>query len=130
MDSRSPFAGILLGQPSLARSLRLGVFAALDQRIAVRYNIGPMGLGDSTAYLRHHPRHGRQHSRPELPDAGPRPVRQGGCCYARLTAIASALFLAISLHLSCSLTLGCQRGPDTAPTRRLELDEAGLVVRP
>jgi len=54
MDSRSPFAGILLGQPSLARQLRLGVFAALDQRIAVRYHIGPMDLGDSTAYLRHH----------------------------------------------------------------------------
>ena len=31
-----------------------GVFAALDQRIAVRYHIGPMDLGDSTAYLRHH----------------------------------------------------------------------------
>ena len=55
MDSRSPFAGILQGQPSLARQLRLGVFAALDQRIAVRYHIGPMDLGDSTAYLRHHP---------------------------------------------------------------------------
>jgi type II secretory pathway predicted ATPase ExeA len=54
MDCRSPFAGILLGQPSLARQLRLGVFAALDQRIAVRYHIGPMDLGDSTAYLRHH----------------------------------------------------------------------------
>ena len=54
MDSRSPFAGILLGQPSLARQLRLGVFAALDQRIAMRYHIGPMDIGDSTAYLRHH----------------------------------------------------------------------------
>jgi type II secretory pathway predicted ATPase ExeA len=30
------------------------VFAALDQRIAVRYQIGPMDLGDSAAYLRHH----------------------------------------------------------------------------
>lgn len=52
--SRSSHAGILLGQPSLARQLRLGVFAALDQRIAVRYHIGPMDLGDSTACLRHH----------------------------------------------------------------------------
>jgi hypothetical protein len=26
------------------------VFAALDQRIAVRYHIGPMDLGDSTAH--------------------------------------------------------------------------------
>jgi len=54
MDSRSPFAGILLGQPSLARQLRLGVFAALDQRIVTRYNIGPMDLAESIAYLRHH----------------------------------------------------------------------------
>ena len=54
MDSRSPFALILLGQPSLARQLRLGVFAALDQRIATRFHIPPMDLGDGTAYLRHH----------------------------------------------------------------------------
>jgi type II secretory pathway predicted ATPase ExeA len=54
MDSRSPFAGILLGQPTLARQLRLGVFAALDQRIATRFHIPPMDLGDATAYLRHH----------------------------------------------------------------------------
>ena len=54
MDSRSPFALILLGQPTLARQLRLGVFAALDQRIATRFHIPPMDLGDGTAYLRHH----------------------------------------------------------------------------
>lgn len=54
MDSRSPFAGILLGQPTLVRQLRLGVFAALDQRIATRFHIPPMDLGDATAYLRHH----------------------------------------------------------------------------
>jgi type II secretory pathway predicted ATPase ExeA len=54
MDSRSPFAGILLGQPTLARQLRLGVFAALDQRIATRFHIPPMDLGDATLYLRHH----------------------------------------------------------------------------
>ncbi|HVC99988.1 MAG TPA: AAA family ATPase [Candidatus Dormibacteraeota bacterium] len=53
MDSKSPFAGILLGQPTLNRQLRLGVFAALDQRIATRFHIPPMDLGDATAYLRH-----------------------------------------------------------------------------
>src|SRR5579864_4556725 len=31
MDSQSPFALLLVGQPTLARQLRLGVFAALDQ---------------------------------------------------------------------------------------------------
>ena len=36
MDSQSPFALLLVGQPTLARQLRLGVFAALDQRIATR----------------------------------------------------------------------------------------------
>ena len=32
----------------------MGVFAALDQRIATRYTIKPMDLGESAAYLRHH----------------------------------------------------------------------------
>ena len=39
MDSRAPFACLLLGQPTLRRRLRLGSFAALDQRIGLRYNI-------------------------------------------------------------------------------------------
>jgi type II secretory pathway predicted ATPase ExeA len=54
MDAASPFAGILVGQPTLARKLRLGVFAALDQRIATRYTIAPMDLAESAAYLAHH----------------------------------------------------------------------------
>ncbi len=29
MDSASPFAGILAGQPTLSRQLRMGMFAAL-----------------------------------------------------------------------------------------------------
>jgi type II secretory pathway predicted ATPase ExeA len=54
LDSRSPFAGILLGQPTLAVRLRQGIFSALDGRIAIRYSIGPMDLAESIAYLRHH----------------------------------------------------------------------------
>ncbi|HLN68385.1 MAG TPA: AAA family ATPase [Streptosporangiaceae bacterium] len=54
MDSASPFAGILIGQPTLNRQLRMGVFAALDQRIATRFTIKPMDLAESAAYLRHH----------------------------------------------------------------------------
>lgn len=42
MNSQSPFALLLIGQPTLARQLRLGVFAALDQRIATRYQLAPM----------------------------------------------------------------------------------------
>ncbi len=54
MDASSPFAGILVGQPTLSRRLRLGAFAALDQRIATRFTLPPMDLAESMAYLRHH----------------------------------------------------------------------------
>lgn len=54
MDSASAFAGILVGQPTLNRQLRMGAFAALDQRIATRFTIKPMDLVESAEYLRHH----------------------------------------------------------------------------
>jgi type II secretory pathway predicted ATPase ExeA len=54
MDSQSPFALLLVGQPTLARQLRMGIFAALDQRIAMRYQLTAMDLGESVQYLRHH----------------------------------------------------------------------------
>ena len=54
MDAQSPLALLLVGQPTLARQLRMGVFAALDQRIATRYQIAPMDLGEAADYLRHH----------------------------------------------------------------------------
>jgi type II secretory pathway predicted ATPase ExeA len=54
MDSASPFAAILAGQPTLNRQLRMGIFAALDQRIATRFTIKPMDLAESAAYLKHH----------------------------------------------------------------------------
>ncbi len=42
LDSASPLAVLLLGQPQLRASMRLGVLAALDQRIGVRYAMAPM----------------------------------------------------------------------------------------
>ena len=54
LDSESPFAGLLVGQPTLNRQLRMGVFAALDQRIATRFTIKAMDLVESGGYLRHH----------------------------------------------------------------------------
>ena len=54
MDSASAFAGILVGQPTLSRQLRMGTFAALDQRIATRFSIKAMDIGESAGYLRHH----------------------------------------------------------------------------
>ena len=54
MDSGSPFAALLVGQPTLRQRLRLGVLAALDQRIAVRYALAGMTPADTTDYIGHH----------------------------------------------------------------------------
>jgi type II secretory pathway predicted ATPase ExeA len=54
MDSRSPFACLLVGQPTLRRRIKLGVLAALDQRIGLRYNMPPMTDQETSSYLRHH----------------------------------------------------------------------------
>lgn len=54
MDSRSPFACLLIGQPTLRRKIKLGVLAALDQRIAVRYHMAGMTGAETAGYLRHH----------------------------------------------------------------------------
>jgi type II secretory pathway predicted ATPase ExeA len=54
MDARSPFACLLLGQPTLRRRLKLGTLAALDQRIALRYHLDGMDLGETVSYIKHH----------------------------------------------------------------------------
>jgi len=54
MDRSSPFACLLIGQPTLRRRIKLGVLAALDQRIAVRYHMTGMTLDETAGYLRHH----------------------------------------------------------------------------
>ena len=54
MDSRATFACVLLGQPTLRRRLRQATFAALDQRIALRYSIDGMDLKETGDYLAHH----------------------------------------------------------------------------
>lgn len=54
MDSRSPFACLLVGQPTLRRRIKLGTFAALDQRIALRYAMSGMTDAETKTYLSHH----------------------------------------------------------------------------
>src|SRR5438445_7414840 len=39
MDATSPLACLLVGQPTLRRKIKLGILAALDQRIALRYSM-------------------------------------------------------------------------------------------
>jgi len=58
MDSRCPFACLLVGQPTLRRKIKLGQLAALDQRIAVRRR----GRADP-------------HHQPRLPPRGQQPRR-------------------------------------------------------
>ncbi|CCK64236.1 Conserved protein of unknown function [Mycobacterium canettii CIPT 140070017] len=54
LDSSSPFACLLIGQPTLRRRMKLGVLAALDQRIGLRYAMPPMTDKETASYLRHH----------------------------------------------------------------------------
>jgi type II secretory pathway predicted ATPase ExeA len=54
MDSSSPFACLLIGQPTLRRKIKLGTMAALDQRIALRYTLPPMSSEETASYLAHH----------------------------------------------------------------------------
>ena len=54
MDSRSLFSCLLLGQPTLRRRLRLGSYAALDQRVALRYHLDGMDLAETAKYITHH----------------------------------------------------------------------------
>jgi len=54
MDSTSPFACLLVGQPTLRRRMKMGALAALDQRIGLRYTMPPMTSEETGSYLRHH----------------------------------------------------------------------------
>jgi type II secretory pathway predicted ATPase ExeA len=54
MDSATPFAALLIGQPTLKRQMKLGVLAALDQRISLRYTMPPMSATETGDYIKHH----------------------------------------------------------------------------
>ncbi len=54
MDSHSPFACLLVGQPTLRRRIKLGTFAALDQRIALRFAMPAMTAEETCSYVAHH----------------------------------------------------------------------------
>jgi type II secretory pathway predicted ATPase ExeA len=54
LDSRSTLSLLLIGQPSLRRRVKLGMFAALDQRIALRYAMPPMEPAETGSYIALH----------------------------------------------------------------------------
>lgn len=54
MDRTAPFCLLLLGQPALRHQLRRGTFAALDQRIGLRYTITGLDQTETGSYVKHH----------------------------------------------------------------------------
>ncbi len=54
MDSANPFALVPASQPTLSQRLRLGAFAALNQRVALRYALPPLSGPDTAEYIAHH----------------------------------------------------------------------------
>ena len=54
LDSGCPLACLLIGQPTLRRRIKLGILAALDQRIAVRYTMPGMTGEETASYITHH----------------------------------------------------------------------------
>ena len=54
MDSDSPLACLLVGQPTLRRTMKLAVLAAPEQRVALRYTMPPMTAAETASYLTHH----------------------------------------------------------------------------
>lgn len=54
MDSHFLFACLLIGQPTLRQRIKLGQFAALEQRIALRIAMPPMTATETGAYIEHH----------------------------------------------------------------------------
>jgi type II secretory pathway predicted ATPase ExeA len=54
LDTATPFATVLLGQPTLLTRMRLGTLAALEQRITVRRHMTGMTPAETADYIRHH----------------------------------------------------------------------------
>ena len=54
LDADSPLACLLVGQPTLRRTMKLAVLAALEQRVALRYAMPPMTSQETVSYINHH----------------------------------------------------------------------------
>jgi type II secretory pathway predicted ATPase ExeA len=53
MDSHSLATLVLVGHPDLRRTLHLSVHEAFEQRLAVRYHLGPLDLQETVGYIKH-----------------------------------------------------------------------------
>jgi general secretion pathway protein A len=53
MDSQSLASVVLVGRPDLRRTLQLTIHEAFNQRLAVRYHLGPLDLQETIGYIKH-----------------------------------------------------------------------------
>lgn len=53
MDSQSLATLVLVGHPDLRRMLHLSVNEAFEQRLTVRYHLGPLDLQETIGYIKH-----------------------------------------------------------------------------
>jgi type II secretory pathway predicted ATPase ExeA len=54
MDQDSPLPCLLVGQPTLRRTMKLAVLAALEQRAALCYTMPGMTSAETASYVAHH----------------------------------------------------------------------------
>ncbi|MFJ5833743.1 hypothetical protein [Streptomyces sp. NPDC093089] len=54
MDQDSPPSCLLVGQPTLRRTMKLAVLAALEQRTALRYTMPGMTATETASHIKHH----------------------------------------------------------------------------
>jgi len=54
MDSTSPMALCLVGQPELRARLRLRAFEAISQRVTLRFHLTGLPEPETRAYIQHH----------------------------------------------------------------------------
>ncbi|MFI0206927.1 MULTISPECIES: ExeA family protein [Streptomyces] len=54
MDQDSPLSCLLGGQPTLRRTMKLAVLAALEQRTALRYTMPGLTSTETASYIKHH----------------------------------------------------------------------------
>src|SRR4029450_11588437 len=54
MDQDSPLACLLVGQPTLRRTMKLAVLTALEQRTALRYTMPGMTAAETASYVDNH----------------------------------------------------------------------------
>jgi len=87
MDSLSPMALILVGQPELRRTLALQAFEPIQQRVNLRFHLGGFTAEETHSYVKHQldcqapTRRGRVPPRPLYPRSAPGhlPVHPGHC---------------------------------------------------